>query len=266
MLKIDLSTSTQEYINSKKYKNNYVTFDSEAPYLNNKWSKTGIIKLDDTLWKFYSRTKELHNPTWSLINTNNEIIQLTSNELDLLLGNHTEKIHQNIKERFEEIESNIFATDSVYDVINILRNKPKSYRLVYDNNIHMYFIGDAFNYIHQDLLEAAFRSGFYPNMLSEEDLKDYLDDCLYDGQNLLLLAFSPDVNRGIDIEKSSDGYTRKYVYDFGAIYAHEITPLENFDLYKKLGVPIKKEDVFENMNPQKLNIILEQLIQEAYLD
>ena len=53
--------------------------------------------------------------------------------------------------------------------------------------------------------------------------------------------------RGIDkqdIEKSSDGYSRKYVYEFGIIYAHEMTPLEDCELYSLLGEPIKKENIF----------------------
>ena len=168
-------------------------------------------------------------------------------------------INKNIMERFEEIESQIFATNSVYDVINILKNKPKSYRVVFDKKLNYYFIGDARNYIHLDLLEAAFRSGFYPELYSEAEMQDYMDDNLFN-EDILLFAFYPTESHAQDIEKSSDGYTRKYVYDFGVIYAHEMTPLEDFDIYKTLSTPIKKQEIFEMINIKKLNEKLEEAL------
>ena len=115
----------------------------------------------------------------------------------------------------------------------------------------MYFIGDAYNFIHQDLIEAAIDTAFYPNMFGGE-AQDYLQDALFDG-NLLLFAFYPDESNAQDLEKSSDGYTRKYVYDFGIIYTHEMSRLEDFPIYKVLGNPVKKEDIFEDIDIAKLN-------------
>ena len=154
---------------------------------------------------------------------------------------------ESLQERFEEIEDGIYTTQSGYDVLNRLKNKPSAYRVVYDSNTNLYIIGNAFNYIHQDRLEAAYRSGFYPEMYDEGEMKDYLDDCLYDN-SLLLFSYDPEGGSLIDTEKSSDGYTRKYVYDYGTYYCNELTPLEDFPLYKILGEPIKKEDIFENFN------------------
>ena len=152
---------------------------------------------------------------------------------------------ESLTEKFEEIEEGIYTTNSAYDVLNRLKNKPSAYRVIYDNNINLYMIGDAFDYIHLDLLGAAFRSGFYPLMYSENEMGDYMDSCLEDG-SMLLFSYDPDGGSIIDHEKSSDGYTRKYVYDYGTYYCHELTPLENFQLYKILGEPTKKEDIFEN--------------------
>ena len=157
-----------------------------------------------------------------------------------------EKLKQSLQEKFEELEDGIYATPSAYDILNTMKNKPKGYRVVYDKNIKTYFIGQAYNYIHQDLLEAAFRSGFYPDLFSEGEIRDYLDECMFNGE-ILLFAFYPDTQteaRKLDLEKSSDGYTRKYVYDFGIIYSHEMTPLEDFDIYGLLKDPIKKENIF----------------------
>lgn len=251
-----LSQSTREYIDSLKSKNPYVLFKDEAPYTSNPWSETGYITLDGETWMFYSREKCSKSmgfdPAWGLINEKDEIIWLKSSELDLLLGQNGEKLQESFNEKFEELEENIFATNSAYDVLNVIKNKPKPYRLIYDRNIHQYFIGDAYNYIHQDLLEAGFRSGFYPDLFSEGEVRDYLEDNLFNGE-ILFFAFYPDENKRLDVEKSSDGYSRKYVYDFGTIYSHEMSPLEDFDIYKLLGEPIKKEDIFESLDINDIN-------------
>ena len=138
-----------------------------------------------------------------------------------------------------------------------MKNKPQAYRIIYDGNIGYYFIGDAFDYIHQDMLEHAYYQGFYPSMLSANDVDDYMNQGMEE-QSVILFAFDPDGGGMLDAEKSSDGYTRKYVYDFGTIYAHEFTPFENCPLYKLLGEPIKKENVFEDF--KTLNEILERYI------
>ena len=154
-------------------------------------------------------------------------------------------------EKFEELRHGIYAANTPQEIINWFKNRPKSYRVLYDQDINMYFIGDAYNFIHQDLIEAAIDAAFYPNMFGGE-AQDYLQDALFDG-NLLLFAFYPDESKAQDLEKSSDGYTRKYVYDFGIIYTHEMSRLEDFPIYKVLGNPIKKEDIFEDIDITKLN-------------
>ena len=81
-------------------------------------------------------------------------------------------------------------------------------------------------------------------MFSEGEVRDYIDEEIFE-ETLLFFAFSPNSDKRLDVEKSSDGYTRKYVYDFGAIYAHEMTPLEDFDIWTLLKNPIKKETILE---------------------
>ena len=160
-----------------------------------------------------------------------------------LLGEPLEKeelaLPENLEEKFEEIADDMFATNSAYDLINQMKNKPKPIRIVYDRDINYYFIGDAYSYIHQDILEEAFYQGFYPDMLSSSEARDKVDN-----YEVTLFAFYPSESHKQDIEKSSDGYTRKYVYEFGIIYAHEMTPLEDCELYSLLGEPIKKENIF----------------------
>ena len=150
-----------------------------------------------------------------------------------------------LDERFEEIERNVYATNSGYDIINRMKNKPQAYRMIWDNNIKYYFIGDAFDYIHEDILEHAYYNGFYPKMLSANECDDYINTNM-ETNNIVLFAFDPKGGGLTDNEKSSDGYTRKYVYDFGTIYAHEFTPFESCPLYTLLGEPLKIEAIFEN--------------------
>lgn len=258
---MNLSKQTREYIDSLKYTNlPYITFSGEEPYPNS-WTESGLIKLDDETWKFYSRTKSMgrENVIWNLVNEKDEIIQLKTSELDLLLGTNGEKLQESLNERLEKLEDGIYATPSGYDILNWMKNKPKPYRIVYDNNIKNYFIGDAYECIHLDITEAAYNSGFYPDMLSVNDVDDYTRECMDNG-TILFFAFYPDEKSGQDSDKSSDGYTRKYVYDFGIIYAHEMTPLENFELYTLLGEPISKKDVFEDYIKIKGNKMSENLL------
>ena len=39
-----------------------------------------------------------------------------------------------IVENFEELKDGIYATQSAYDILNFFKNKPKPYRVVYDEN------------------------------------------------------------------------------------------------------------------------------------
>lgn len=168
------------------------------------------------------------------------------------------QIVNKLQEKLEELNDSIYATNSAYDILNWMKNKPRELRIIYDDSINTYFFGDAFNYIHQDILEEAYYQGFYPDMLSSSEARDKVDN-----HKVTLFAFYPNGGRKLDIEKSSDGYTRKYVYDFGVIYAHEETPLEDCPLYKLLGEPIKKENVFEcKTDFKKLNTILEGFIKD----
>ena len=195
----------------------------------------------------------------------NNLYPLEDTELGKLLNiedvEDIEDMDESLNERLEEINSGIYATKSAYDIINWMKNKPKPYRIIYDSNINQYFIGDAFDYIHQDMLEEAFYSGFYPDMLSANEVDDYSNKGM-ENKTMLFFSFDPEGGGLIDSEKSSDGYTRKYVYDFGTIYSHEFTPLEDFELYKILGEPVKKETVLEHVDFKKLNTMLEGFLKD----
>lgn len=155
-------------------------------------------------------------------------------------------VHEQIMdEKFEKLQNDLFSTESAYDVLNLMKNKPAPYRVIYDKTNKMYFIGNAFDYIHQDLMEVAIQNGFYPDLFAPDEADDYIEDGLFNG-DLLLFSFDPEGGGLIDSEKSSDGYTHKYIYDFGSIYTHEVCNLEDYPIFEILGQPIKKEHVYEN--------------------
>lgn len=68
------------------------------------------------------------------------------------------KLH--IKESLEQLESDMFVTDYVGDVVNLMVNKPKPYRFIWERPTDTYVIGDGERYIHRNLIVSAKKSGY----------------------------------------------------------------------------------------------------------
>jgi hypothetical protein len=66
----------------------------------------------------------------------------------------------NIDESLEQLEPDMFVTDFVGDIVNLLVNKPKPYRILWDYSTDVYVIGDAYTYIHRDLLDVIKDAGY----------------------------------------------------------------------------------------------------------
>ena len=77
---------------------------------------------------------------------------------------NTKKQISIINEKLEKLGTNTFITSNPIDLINLMKNKPNQYRIVYDNNINLYMICKADECIHYDMLNQAYRSGLYYNM------------------------------------------------------------------------------------------------------
>lgn len=174
----------------------------------------------------------------------------------------------NLNEKLEELTDGVYATQSAYDILNLFKNKPKAYRVVYDKNNRYYFIGDALKYIHSDLISAAYHQGFYYDEFdrgSRDEIVIYLGNNL-ETQDILMLSFFPkdfgDI-KAIDDDRSSDWYTHKYVYDFGTIYTQEACPLEEFDFYQLLGEPLEQEEL---EIPESLFISLNKELEKFLCD
>lgn len=70
----------------------------------------------------------------------------------------------NIKESIEKVDD-ILIMDYVGDLVNILLNKPKPYRICYDRLNDVYGIGDAYKYIHRYIEDAMVSLGYEPRVI-----------------------------------------------------------------------------------------------------
>ena len=174
-----------------------------------------------------------------------------------------------IKERLQKLSDDIFYTDYAGDIANLLANKPKEYRFLYDAQADLYMICPAFDYIHMDMMNKAFRSGLY------EDQKDFLNatigfynrgmyqDYFSFGTELIELdgddswvspeqfsdnvskddnfiypwiycfGFLPSKNNENDL--TNDGYDHSYDFSFGTVYTRDFDLSECHDLQTALN-------------------------------
>ena len=260
-------------LNTFKYKRNVNDFTSELlemgkianpanPY---DWvadKMEDMSKWNKKDWEFLFKKELSFNDIRSAQTTFEKIAQ----EIRKIADSYEEskRFSEALNEKLEELSDGIYATQSAYDILNLFKNKPKAYRVVYDKNLRYYFIGDALKYIHSDLISAAYHQGFYYDefdMGSRDEIVTYLGDNL-ETQDILMLSFFPKDfgdKKAIDDERSSDWYTNKYTYDFGTIYVHEMNEFEDFDFYhiakplsyEKLEIPESLElNVYKRLNEE----------------
>ena len=71
------------------------------------------------------------------------------------------KLH--IKESMKKLDNgNILLFDYVGNVVDLLRNKPRAYRIVYNKFDDIYLIARAEDYVHFDMTECALDEGYLP--------------------------------------------------------------------------------------------------------
>ena len=163
-----------------------------------------------------------------------------------------------INERLEDI-GKCFITKSAYDIVNLLKNKPKEYRILYDNRIKMYMIGDANDITHWDMIQDAYKNALY---YDQEDfieklggtLDNYVDigqSGFWDGDTeeeniepyLWYIVFSPNEEWIL----GTDGYNKRYDYPFGHVFTRGCD-LDEIDLWDALGIPQETERLNESNN------------------
>ena len=68
-----------------------------------------------------------------------------------------------IQESFQKVaDGDVLLTDYAGDIANLLVNKPKSYRILWDKHDDVYLIADAMSYIHEEMIEKALEEGWLP--------------------------------------------------------------------------------------------------------
>lgn len=173
-----------------------------------------------------------------------------------------------IREKLQKLSSDMFITDYAKDIVNLLVNKPKEYRFLYDAQADLYMICDAWEHIHMDMMNKAFQGGWY------EDQKDFLNNTIgfynrrmyqdyfsfgtdsieySDGDWVTPDQFSDRVESDDDYiypwiycfgflpndskdeqDLTRDGYNHKYEFEFGTIYTRDFELSECKDLYSAL--------------------------------
>lgn len=68
-----------------------------------------------------------------------------------------------LSERLNKIGSDIMITDYVGNIVDLLINKPQPYKIIYDAQADYWIIAPAFKYIHQVMMDKAWRDGWYTN-------------------------------------------------------------------------------------------------------
>lgn len=129
-----------------------------------------------------------------------------------------------INERLQRLGNDMFITDYAGDIVNLLVNKPKAYRFLYDAQADLYMICDAWDYIHLEMIEQAFKDGWYTTQ------KDFIDEFVCNWFNgCYKYYFDTAVNLGIEFDEDDerdfslincdydDSFVNPWIYCFGFV-------------------------------------------------
>lgn len=149
----------------------------------------------------------------------------------------------NLKEKYyrDDNGNRVVITSSVSEVANIIKSANNGLRILYDDNIKQYMIGDSESIIHMDIMSIAIQHYYYPPRLNVNEWNkwSYMDEAL-DDDKLFFLIYTPKGKEnevyGYKVEKSQDDYDTRYNYDFGYISSRQCD-FTQCDLYYALGKP-----------------------------
>ena len=145
---------------------------------------------------------------------------------------HEEKLN----EKFERIsDDDVFATDSVREIVNWLINKPKPYRIVYDRARDIWIIGDATKNTHRtmtiDLVDSDYILDYigpeqFDAWRKEYNMESYTDSEVYNEvawnieADLYGIIFIPNNYDYYDYEDSGF-YSISYPIETGQIFVRK---------------------------------------------
>lgn len=146
-------------------------------------------------------------------------------------------LHTTIEASLKKIDdSAVLLTDYAGDIVNLLVNKPKGYRIVYIPYDDVYLIADAKDYIHEYITQAALDEGWLPK-LDEFMRKNHEDIEDIDAYRTVNLVFLTEDN----LEKFgtySDPYnSMEFGYEFPITTGSVFTKSRYSKNYLKQSVP-----------------------------
>lgn len=170
------------------------------------------------------------------VHTNNEYVIEYCEKNNI---KYVRDVHESLKEEYVDEDKEIFTTESSYEVANMLRSSEKALRILYDRKLKRFFVCDADELIHREMVDAAWERGYYAQLaqsgkLSKWELDNYLDDY---GRNVIYYIYAP-TDKASDTygsDVSEDGYEGKYVYDFGVVTTRSDDKYKSSPLGKALG-------------------------------
>ena len=128
---------------------------------------------------------------------------------------------------------NIFITNNVYDVIRYIDGRDDDVRILYDQSINTWFMGEAGEYTHANFVMEGWKNGLY----YDYDFKTEDDVAYYYGNGSFLYLY---YYKTTPFRPNLTGdYEMHYVYDFGILDSHDIIEgqalnYEDTELYKVL--------------------------------
>lgn len=121
--------------------------------------------------------------------------------------NLVESLDNILVEEWLDDNKQMLITDNDYQVKSIIQANRKMIRIVYDDTIKMYMVCDAYNYIHEDMLQKALEQGWYG-----DKFKNFKELKKSGGRSHIVATYQSE----FDNELIGDGYDNKYVYESGA--------------------------------------------------
>jgi hypothetical protein len=152
-------------------------------------------------------------------------------------GIATGNLVENLKEEYVDEDKKIYTTESVYEVVNIVKSSDKPLRILWDRNINRFFICDADELIHSYMFIKALKNGYYGDLEVwnvRNSVLSYLDDY---GKNAIYYIYAPKGQEADSYgsEVGQDGYEGKYVYSFGTMTTRSDDKYKASPLAKALG-------------------------------
>lgn len=148
-----------------------------------------------------------------------------------------------IEESMKKLDNgNILLFDYVSNVVDLLRNKPMAYRIVYDKFDDVYLVAKAEDYVHSDMIECALNEGYLPKteeFMNKCNVDIYELDSSYT-DNLIYLTDNDLSNFGSYTDPYATAeFGYEYPIDKGSIFTKSNFGKNYFkrscsDLYSKL--------------------------------